>query len=238
VTQRSYGQFCAAAKALDVVGERWTLLVVRELLLGPRRFTDLLAALPGLGTSLLASRLKQLEAAGVIRREQLPPPAGSWVYQITDTGLGVALVVKALADWGAQLLDTPGPEEAVRADWLALHLAVSAPSEAVAGVRETYQVHVGDEVLHIVLTGSGAQARSGPAPYRPDLVIRTDQAAFIELSLGRADLTALVAADRAQVTGDQGSVSRAARLFSSAGHHRTPAADPGAARAARKEQHA
>jgi len=238
VTQRSYGQFCAAAKALDVVGERWTLLVVRELLLGPRRFTDLLAALPGLGTSLLASRLKQLEAAGVIRREQLPPPAGSRVYQITDTGLGVGLVVKALADWGAGLLDTPRPEEAVRAEWLALHLAVSAPAEAVAGARETYQVHVGDEVLHIVLTGTGVQARSGPAPGAPDLVIRTDQATFIELSLGRAGLTALVAADRAQVTGEPGSVARAARLFSSAGRHPTPAAGPGAALAAQKEQHA
>jgi DNA-binding HxlR family transcriptional regulator len=238
VTQRSYGQFCAAAKALDVVGERWTLLVVRELLLGPRRFTDLLAALPGLGTSLLTSRLRQLEAAGVIRREQLPPPAGSWVYQITDTGLGVGLVVKALADWGARLLDMPGPEEAVCAEWLALHLAVSAPAEAVAGAREVYQVHIDDDVLHIVLTGSGAQARSGPAPGPPDLVIRTDQATFIELSLGRSDLTALMAADRAHVTGDQGSVARAARLFSSAGHHPAPAADPGAARAAQKEQDA
>ena len=238
MTQRSYGQFCAAAKALDVVGERWTLLVVRELLLGPRRFTDLLAALPGLGTSLLASRLRQLEAAGVIRREQLPPPAGSWVYQITDAGLGVALVVKALADWGAGLLDTPGPEEVVRADWLALHMAVSAPADAVAGVRETYQVHIDDEVLHVVLTGTGVQARSGPAPGPPDLVIRTDQATFIELSLGRADLTALVAARRAQVTGDQARVARAARLFSSAGHQPKKAAGPGAARAAQKEQHA
>ena len=238
MTQRSYGQFCAAAKALDVVGERWTLLVVRELLLGPRRFTDLLAALPGLGTSLLTSRLKHLEAAGVIRREQLPPPAGSWVYQITDTGLGVALVVKALVDWGARLLDTPGPEEVVRAEWLALHLAVSAPADAVAGARETYQVHVGDEVLHVVLTGVGVQARSGPAPGPPDLVIRTDQAAFIELSLGRADLTALVAARRAQVAGDQGSVARAALLFSSAGHQPKPATDPSAAQAAQTEQHA
>ena len=238
MAQRSYGQFCAAAKALDVVGERWTLLLVRELLLGPRRFTDLLAALPGLGTSLLASRLKQLEAAGVIRREQLPPPAGSRVYQITDAGLGVGLVVKALADWGAGLLDTPRPEEAVRAEWLALHLAVSAPAEAVAGAPETYQVHVGDDVLHIVLTGTGAQARSGPAPYPADLVIRTDQAAFIELGLGRADLTALVAADRADVSGDQGSVPRAARLFSSAGHRLKAGTDPGAALAGRKEQHA
>lgn len=229
MTQRSYGQFCAAAKALDVLGERWTLLVVRELLLGPRRFTDLLAALPGLGTSLLASRLKNLEAAGVIRRERLPPPAGSRVYQITDAGLGAGLVVKALADWGAQLLDTPGPEEVVRADWLALHLAVSAPAGAVAGVPETYQIHVGGDVLHIVLTGAGAQARSGPTPYLPDLVIRTDQAAFIDLSLGRAALADLVAAGRAHVTGDQGSVPRAARLFSSAGHHPAPTTDAGVA---------
>jgi DNA-binding HxlR family transcriptional regulator len=213
VVHRTYGQFCAAAKALDVLGERWPLLVVRELLLGPCRFTDLLAALPGLGTSLLASRLKQLEAAGVIRREQLPPPAGSWVYQITDAGLGVGLVVKALADWGAQLLETPDPEEAFRAEWLALHLAVSAPAEAVAGVRETYQVHIDDEELHIVLTGAGVQARSGPAPGAPDLVIRTGQAAFIELSLGRTGLADLVAARRAEVTGDPGTVARAARLF-------------------------
>jgi len=230
VAHRSYGQFCAAAKALDVVGERWTLLIVRELLLGPQRFTDLLAALPGLGTSLLASRLKQLEAAGVIRREQLPPPAGSRVYQITDAGLGVGLVVKALADWGARLLDTPGPEETVRAGWLALHLAVSAPAEAVAGARETYQVHIDDDVLHIVLTGTGAQARSGPAPVPPDLVIRTGQAAFIELSLGRTGLTALVAAHRARVTGDQGSIARAARLFSCTNLPK-PGTDPGPAAA-------
>jgi len=236
VAHRSYGQFCAAARALDVVGERWTLLVVRELLLGPRRFTDLLAALPGLGPSLLASRLKQLEGAGVIRREQLPPPAGSWVYQITEAGLGVGLVVKALADWGVRLLDTPGPDEAVRAEWLALHLAVSAPAEAVAGARETYQVHIGDDVLHIVLTGTGAQARSGPAPVPPDLVIRTGQVAFIELSLGRTSLMDLVAARRAEVTGDQGSVARAARLFSSAGPQPKPATDPAAAQ--KEEQHA
>jgi len=144
--------------------------------------------------------------------------------------------VKALADWGVRLLDTPGPDEAVRAEWLALHLAVSAPAEAVAGARETYQVHIGDDVLHIVLTGTGAQARSGPAPVPPDLVIRTGQVAFIELSLGRTSLMDLVAARRAEVTGDQGSVARAARLFSSAGPQPKPATDPAAAQ--KEEQHA
>jgi alkyl sulfatase BDS1-like metallo-beta-lactamase superfamily hydrolase len=157
------------------------------------------------------------------------------VYQITDAGLGVGLVVKALADWGARLLDTPGPEEIVRADWLALHLAVSAPAEAVAGVRETYQVHIDDEVLHIVLTGAGVQARSGPAPGAPDLVIRTGQAAFIELSLGRTGLADLVAARRAQVSGDAGSAARAALLFSCA-HHPKSGTDPCAAQ--KEEQQA
>jgi DNA-binding HxlR family transcriptional regulator len=214
MTHRSYGQFCAAAKALDVLGERWTLLVVRELLLGPRRFTDLLAALPGLGPSLLTSRLKQLEANRVIRREQLPPPASSWVYQITEAGLGVALVVKALADWGVQLLDTPVPGETVCAGWLALHMAVSVPAEAVAGIRETYQIHCDDEVLHLVLTGIGVQARSGPAPGAADLIIWIDHAAYVELSLGRTNLMDLVAAHRARVSGDAAVADRAARLFS------------------------
>jgi DNA-binding HxlR family transcriptional regulator len=234
MTQRSYGQFCAAARALDVLGERWTLLLVRELLLGPRRFTDLLAALPGLGTSLLASRLKQLESAGVIRRVQLPAPAGSWVYQITDAGLGVGLVVKALADWGVQLLQTPGPEDSFRAEWLALHLAVSVPAEAVAGARETYEIHVDDEVLHLVLTGAGVQARSGAAPGAADLVITTSQAAFIELSLGRTDLADLIAGQLAKISGDDRAAARAARLFSCA---HSPGSDnePGTARM--EEQH-
>ena len=223
MTHRSYGQFCAAAKALDVLGERWTLLVVRELLLGPRRFTDLLAALPGLSPSLLTSRLKQLAAYGVIRREQLPPPAGSWVYRITEVGLGAALVVKALADWGVQLLDVPDQGETVRADWLALHMAVSTPTGVVSGVHETYQIHCDDEVLHLVLTGIGVQASTGPAPGVPDLIIWTDHAAFVELSLGRTNLMDLVAAHRARVSGDAAVAARAAQLFSATHHPRSSA---------------
>jgi DNA-binding HxlR family transcriptional regulator len=160
VTHRSYGRFRAAAKARDVLGERWTLLLVRELLLGPRRFTELLAALPGLGTSLLATRLKPPEAAGVIRHKQLAPPAGSWICEITDAGLGAGLAVKALADSGIRLLETPRPGEAVRAKWLALHLAVSAPAEAVAGARGTYEVHIDDEVLRRGYLNSGRAFRA------------------------------------------------------------------------------
>src|SRR5712691_3728539 len=99
-TRRSYNQYCALARALDVVGERWTLLLVRELLLGPRRYKDLLDGLPGIGTNLLADRLKHLEDAGMIRRVVLPPPAGSAVYELTELGRRLEPAVFELGRWG------------------------------------------------------------------------------------------------------------------------------------------
>ena len=95
MAKRNYHQFCAIAHALDIVGERWTLLVVRELLMGPKRFTDLLSNLPGIGTNLLAARLKELEEQGIIERSTLPPPAASSVYVLTELG--------SICEW-----DTPG----------------------------------------------------------------------------------------------------------------------------------
>src|SRR5918995_3325809 len=99
--KRRYDQYCALARTLDVVGERWTLLLVRELLLGPRRYKDLLAGLPGIGTNLLAERLRHLEEFGLVRRRSLPPPAGSRVYELTELGRGLESVVMELGRWGA-----------------------------------------------------------------------------------------------------------------------------------------
>ena len=104
---RSYGQYCALAKALDVIGDRWTLLLVRDLLLGPKRYKDLLSGLPGIGTNLLADRLKELEATGLIERTVLPPPAGSTVYQLTETGQALEPVMVSLGRWGARFLGAP-----------------------------------------------------------------------------------------------------------------------------------
>src|SRR5947208_2920598 len=118
MTTRAYGHFCPVARALDVVGERWTLLIVRDLILGPRRFTDLQAGLKGLGTSLLAQRLKDLEGIGAIRRRQLPPPAPATVYELTESGWRLAPAVGILADWGAQFLGAPAPGETVRPEYL------------------------------------------------------------------------------------------------------------------------
>src|SRR5438874_2834358 len=117
---RSYGQYCSLAHALDVVGERWTLLVVRDLLLGPKRFTDLLAGLPGIGRNLLAARLRRLEDEGVVRRRTLPAPAGSRVYELTEDGVELGLALAPLARWGAQRTGVRTQDDEVRRGWVAL----------------------------------------------------------------------------------------------------------------------
>jgi DNA-binding HxlR family transcriptional regulator len=235
MTRRSYGQFCPIACALDVIGDRWTLLIVRELLLGPRRFTDLQGVLPGIGTSLLADRLKQMEQAGVIQRERLAPPAGAAAYRLTERGEGLGPVVLALATWGRGLLGTPPPDEPFRPELLGLYLAASAGAIAPAGTRETYEVRIDDTAMHFAVDGGHARARVGRAPERADLVLRMDRATFVDLALGDAELPALVNAGRVTATttapgtaastaastaagggtGDRPLVARAARLFSS-----------------------
>src|ERR671921_1724366 len=111
MSKRSYNQYCAVARALDIIGERWTLLIVRELLTGPKRFKDLLEGLPGIGTNLLATRLKDLEGNGILRRATLPPPAGSKVYELTGLGRELEQVVVALSQWGSKLLGSPRGDE-------------------------------------------------------------------------------------------------------------------------------
>lgn len=115
--RRSYDQYCAVARALDAVGERWSLLIVRELLGGPRRYTDLHADLPGVSTDILAARLKQLEADGVVERRKLERPANATVYQLTERGLTLRQVIESLAVWGHAALGEPRPTDAVREHW-------------------------------------------------------------------------------------------------------------------------
>src|SRR5579884_3950205 len=118
---RSYGQYCAVARALDVLGDRWTLLIVRELLLrGACRYTDLRAGLPGIATNLLADRLRELEDAGVILRRELPPPVASTVFELTPRGEALKPVLSELGRWGIPLMSAgPAPDDAFRAHWLA-----------------------------------------------------------------------------------------------------------------------
>ncbi|WP_329036320.1 helix-turn-helix transcriptional regulator [Streptomyces sp. NBC_00178] len=199
--RRSYDQYCAAARALDSVGDRWTLLIVRELLAGPRRYTDLHADLPGVSTDVLASRLKDMEQGGLAVRRRLPPPAAAAVYELTEHGRGLLPVLTALAHWGAPALAERRPTDAVRAHWFALPLLRALDGLAHEGVVEV-KLEEGEFHIRTGDRAAGGQAYGyGPAG-QPDarLVLTTE----VALAIGRGDRT-LAEAVRdgdAQVLGD------------------------------------
>src|SRR5262245_66302265 len=144
-TRRGYGQFCAVARALDVVGERWTLLIVRDLMISPKRYTDLRDGLPGIATDLLTARLRTLEEAGLVRRRTLPRPAPASVYELTERGALLGPVVGSLARVGFELLDEPGKNDDVRPERTVLSLRASFDPEAVPGLDATYELVLDDE---------------------------------------------------------------------------------------------
>jgi DNA-binding HxlR family transcriptional regulator len=186
--KRSYGQYCTVARALDVVGERWTLLLVRELSTGPKRFKDLLEGLPGIGTNLLAGRLKALEADGIVRRATLPPPAGSSVYELTELGGSLEPVIVALSRWGARLLDAPRAEDDLRAGWAVVAMRPALGREATSNLSGTYEFRIDGESFHLQTRdseeGQRVEARQGSAP-NPDLVIIGDAETFLAVASGR-----------------------------------------------------
>jgi DNA-binding HxlR family transcriptional regulator len=178
--KRSYGQYCAVARALDLVGERWTLLLVRELLLGPRRYTDLLRGLPGIGTNLLATRLRELESAGIVRRSTLPPPASSAVYELTELGAGLRGAVLELGRWGGQLLGAPEGE--MRPGWYVVSMTATFRPEAAAGLEATYELRIDGEAFALRIQDAKVDV---VPPGRADLVVTTDLEAFVALLAGQ-----------------------------------------------------
>jgi DNA-binding HxlR family transcriptional regulator len=184
---RSYGQYCGLARALDVVGERWTLLIVRELLLGPRRYTDLHKGLPGIATNLLATRLADLETAGLVTREEAPPPIATTLYRLTPRGEDLRPVIAALGRWAQPLLAQGVKGDAFRAEWLALpaqlYLADRKPGRAPTIV----EVRTGDQSVVVEARDGAIQTRLGRAD-DPDAVITARPDVAMALLLGRIDL--------------------------------------------------
>src|SRR5690606_38903622 len=170
--RRSYGQYCGLARALEIVGERWALLIVRDLLVGPRRFSQLQQGLPRIPSNVLTSRLKELEAHGVVRRQPLPRPAGGMAYELTERGRQLEPVVLSLGRWGARLLGQPRPDEILTSDALVMALR-TAYQPTQPHPPTTYEVRVGDLVAHAVTGPDGLVAAAGPAA-DPDLVIAPD----------------------------------------------------------------
>jgi DNA-binding HxlR family transcriptional regulator/putative sterol carrier protein len=210
--KRSYNQYCAVARGLDVVGERWTLLVVRELLTGPKRFKDLLDGLPGIGTNLLAKRLRDLEGHGIVWRTTLPPPAGSAVYELTDRGRSLESVTMALSQWGMELLGAPREEDYFRPGWLVLAMKSSFRPEEASGLRETYEFRIEGEVFHVRVDDGRCEARQGPAS-DPDLVVSADTETFLAVATGRIEPADATEAGALRVEGDRETLVRCARIF-------------------------
>lgn len=207
VSRRTYDQYCAVARALDVVGERWTLLVVRELLTGPKRFTDLLDGLPGIGTTLLTARLKDLEGHGIIQRATLPPPAGSRVYELTALGRSLEPVIMALSRWGLRLLDRRRQEDDLQPGWAMVALQSTLKPPTAGGSRETYEFRVDDEVFHVRAVGDEAEIRQGPAT-DPDLIVGGDTEAFLAIAAGRLAPAEAVDTGAIWVDGDREALAR------------------------------
>jgi len=185
---RSYGQYCSIARALDVVGDRWTLLIVRELLLqGPCRFTDLKKGLPGVATNLLSTRLKELEEAGLITREDAPPPVATVLYALSEDGLALEPVLKSLGLWGLRFMTAERPDDALQAQWLAYAPTWFTTDADPDGPPAIIQVVASGESAVIELRGGEIHTRLGRAA-DPDLVLDGPPRAVLGLLTGVINL--------------------------------------------------
>jgi DNA-binding HxlR family transcriptional regulator len=208
---RTYGDACGIARALDLVGERWALLVVRELLLGPKRFTDLRAGLPHVSPDILAQRLRELEDGGIVRRGKLPPPAGARIYELTERGRELEPAVIALGRFGSVAPFPPGDGQlGVDAVVVAL-MSLFEPASA-DGLRATYELRLGEHRFRVGVADGRLDVARGSAE-GPDAIIRTDPGTLASvLWHGRKAAEARRSGDMA-VEGDQRAVTRLLGLF-------------------------
>jgi DNA-binding HxlR family transcriptional regulator len=221
-TARTYGEACGIPRALDRVGERWALMVVRELVLGPKRFTDLRTGLPQASPNVLAQRLKELEEVGVVRKRKLPPPAASQVYELTDWGRELETVLIALGRWGAR---APAPPEGVgmSLDSHLLSLTTLFDPERAGGFEGTIELHFGEHTFHVRVAGGRIEVARGEAP-RADAVVTSEPGTFLAISHRRLALDDALAAGEILVDGDRDVLARFVTLFTMPAPAAVPAA--------------
>jgi DNA-binding HxlR family transcriptional regulator len=181
---KRYDQYCPVAHSLDLIGDRWALLVVRELMRGPKRYTDLAEHLPGIGTNILAARLRDLETGGIVTKRKLPPPAASRVYELTDYGRDLKAVMRELALWGARSLGPPTADDELYPGWLENAVDTVLAAFAPPG---RFEFRVGDEIAALV----DGEAQAGSID-DPDVVVEGDAAALFHMFVdGRLDLVSV-----------------------------------------------
>jgi len=217
VTERSYDQYCGLAGALDLLGERWTLLIVRELMSGPKRYTDLADGLPGIGTSLLAGRLAKLERGGVIERRLLAPPAASTVYQLAPAGHELGAALGPLITWGLRhaVPETPG-DRRVSATWSAVPFTHPPDPGLLAGIEATYELCIGEtSALLRVHEGRAEVLPEGSAA--ADAVISMDAATMAAVGAGRRTIGEATADGAITIDGDLRAAAALTAAFEGAG---------------------
>jgi DNA-binding HxlR family transcriptional regulator len=203
---RTYGEACATAHALDLIGERWALLVVRELLFGPKRFTDLRGGLPNAGPNRLSRRLRELEGLGLVRRRKLAPPSGSWVYELTGWGRELEPVLVQLGRWGRRSpfrdLDAP-----ISSDALMLALRDDFDPATSDDLNATYAIRFGEDRFVVRVADGHLDIKRGET-LRPDTAIDTDTRTFVALFTKRQDLKEAVRTGQVALSGDPDAFER------------------------------
>lgn len=210
MSRRTYGQYCGLAHALDVVGERWTLLIVRELASGPKRYTELADSLSGIGTSLLANRVRQLESDGVVtRRLALDQPGSAVVYELSDAGRELAAAVVPLAMWGArhQMNDADVDEEAFRAEWLLSFLAADVRRDGPHDLDAVYEFHIDDSVACLRLLDGRVTVTPGAPAVPGDVTVRASASTVASIVGRKLAVEDALADGRLEVTGEPAAVA-------------------------------
>ena len=201
---RSYGQYCSVAKALDVIGDRWTLLLIRELLLqGPCRYTDLKNGLPGIATNLLSERLRELEAAGLVRREEAAPPVATTLFHLTEAGAELEPVLSTLGAWGIRYMTQPADVDEFRSHWFAFPVGLFLHDQEPDGPALSIELRAGGRPALIEVSGGEVRTRLGPDPSSPSPDLVLDGNPRLILGLLSAHLTPSQAAEQGlAITGD------------------------------------
>ena len=213
MTEHRYQQYCGLARVLDVVGDRWALLIVRELIPGPRRFTDLIDGLPGISRNLLTERLRALERDGIIGRQELPPPAARQVYELTGDGRDLADAIVPLVAWGAGRLGARTPTESFRPQWAALAMATFADRKSAKGVRETYQYLVGRAAFHYTVDDGSIELHDGRVQ-NPAATVTTDEQTWADIASGKITGSSAAATGALTLTGDPQAAARLKKILS------------------------
>ena len=212
-TTRRYGEACGIPRALDRVGERWALMIVRELMLGPKRFTDLKAGLPHASPNVLSQRLREMEEAGILHRRKLPPPAASQVYELTDWGRELEGVLHALGRWGARAPIGAEEEECgMSPDSHILSLQTLFDPKLAGDFSVSLNLRLGEQAMRAEVADGQLEIERGEHS-RPDATLTTDHATLLALAHRRLELADAVRAGDIAIDGDQRRVKRFFGLF-------------------------